>query len=74
MFRRLDLLHSAVLAAALMVGLAPLGALTPWLNSQPVGAQAPVYFAVLTGSEAIPPNDSEALGTFVAQIEGDAMT
>lgn len=76
MSRLHDSLRSAVAAATLLTALAAmigLLALAPWRTGQPAGAQSPVYFAELTGSDAVPANDSEARGTFVAQIEGDAL-
>ena len=56
-----------------LAALTGLLALPPWPAGPTAGAQEPVYFAELTGSGAVPPNDSEALGTFVAQMEGDAV-
>jgi hypothetical protein len=70
-------LRSAVLAATFLTVIAAatgLLVLSPWQAGPPAGAQAPVYFAELTGSGAVPPNDSEAIGTFVAQIAGDAVS
>ena len=75
MFRLRGPLRSAVVTATLTAFAAVMGALAlaSWQASLPAGAEAPVYFAELTGIEAVPPNDSEALGTFVAQIESETI-
>jgi hypothetical protein len=77
MFGLRGTLRSAVVAVTFLTAIAAatgLLALAPWQASPPAGAQAPAYFAELTGTEAVPPNDSEAIGTFVAQIEGETVS
>jgi hypothetical protein len=45
-----------------------------WLpNAIRIEAQTPVYIATLTGADAIPPNASEALGSFIARPNADAL-
>ncbi|HJN91958.1 MAG TPA: CHRD domain-containing protein [Dehalococcoidia bacterium] len=45
-----------------------------WLpNAIRIEAQTPVYIATLNGAAAIPPNESEALGSFVARPSGDTL-
>jgi hypothetical protein len=45
-----------------------------WLpNAIRIEARTPVYIATLTGADALPPNESEALGSFIARPNADAL-